>query len=196
MGFERNLGRLRETGRKLVLPVERIKWVITEELWNQKKEIDTVIDVGAGTLYWSKWLSQYAQKTYAVDIVYEKSRLIKNGKIVLCNDIRETMESVKNANTLVWACDVLHHFDKDISEEIIRQSMENYHFIVIKDINACHKLGNFLNRLHDRILNGEKIRDIDPYELLQLLQKHGFKTRFFEMRKLWYPHFMIVAERQ
>lgn len=103
MGFKRNLGSLRETGRKLVLPVERIKWTVAETLFNKNKneKISTAVDIGAGTLYWSKWLSRYINKIYAVDIVYEKGQISQNRKIILCNDVMAAMESVKDADTLV-----------------------------------------------------------------------------------------------
>lgn len=195
MGFQTNLGKLRETGRKIVLPAERIKWIITEELLNEKTRITTAIDIGAGTLYWSKWLSHWISKIYAVDVVYEKEQISKSKRIVLQNDVVRTIECVKDTNTLIWACDVLHHLDIRTADYILREGMKNYNYVVIKDIDMRHKIGNFLNRMHDRILNGEKIRDIDPCELLNLLRNNGFDTKFYEMRKLWYPHFLIVARK-
>lgn len=73
MGFENNMGFVRRTGRKIVLPTETIKRKLETLLFQNNKDknkIHTVIDIGSGTLYWSEWLSQYVDKVYAVDLVY------------------------------------------------------------------------------------------------------------------------------
>jgi len=55
------------------------------------------------------------------------------------------------------------------------------------------KLGNFCNKMHDRIINGEKIHDAYPSEIEKHLAKAGFTTEIKILPKFWYPHFIIIG---
>ena len=96
---------------------------------------------------------------------------------------------------LFFTCDVLHHLSerewKDL-ESIIYCDCD---LVVIKDINCHFRFKNWMNRMHDRIINGEKIRDVDPEILMEELNKHGYQCCCRDIHKLWYPHFIIIAVR-
>lgn len=67
---------------------------------------------------------------------------------------------------------------------------------MIKDIDCRLRLKNWMNRMHDRIINGEKIRDIDPADLAEDFQMNGYQCNCWDMCKLWYPHFLLFAVRE
>lgn len=68
-------------------------------------------------------------------------------------------------------------------------------YVIIKDIDCNHKFGNFMNRMHDRIINHERIMDVDPMKLIELLEKRGFEVKKIYLPKLWYPHFLLIAKK-
>ena len=62
MGFaNRHLEKLRKIGRKCVLPSDEIKGILETRL--DFAAIKSVVDFGAGTLFWSEW---FADKLAAV----------------------------------------------------------------------------------------------------------------------------------
>ena len=73
MSFESNLGGVREWGRKLVLPADKIQELLKEKIFDSHC-VDKVIDFGAGTLYWSNWFREIvgAENIYPVDIIFKE----------------------------------------------------------------------------------------------------------------------------
>ena len=53
-----------------------------------------------------------------------------------------------------------------------------------------------MNKLHDRMINGEKIHNVDPDILLRELKNAGFEVEYRDIHKLWYSHFIIIAVRK
>ena len=51
----------------------------------------------------------------------------------------------------------------------IRKICTKTDVIIIKDIDANHKFGNFMNRVHDKIINGETIYDIYPEKIIHYM---------------------------
>lgn len=184
---------IRYYGRKLVLPSSEIQHIVCEQIFNKGINIDYSIDFGGGTLFWSKWLHKYVKNVISVDTFYEKEE-IKDG-IVLCNDLNEAYKYIRNEKSLIWISDVLHHLSPKMQNLLLEESINNHNWIVIKDIDCRCQFGNFMNKLHDKVINNEIIRDINPEELYERLQKKGYKVSFFSLHKLWYPHFLIIAEK-
>ena len=50
--------------------------------------------------------------------------------------------------------------------------------------------------MHDRIINGERIHNVDPEVLLDELRDNGYQCKYYDIHKLWYPHFIILAVRK
>lgn len=96
---------------------------------------------------------------------------------------------------MVWMCDVLHHMPESLADDVLGTCLEKYKYIAVKDINCRNRFGNLMNRLHDRVINKEKIRDIDPIQLEEIMVKKHFKVYLYGIRRLWYPHFLLVAVR-
>ena len=87
----------------------------------------------------------------------------------------------------------MHHISEKDSISILSKLDSKY--IAIKDINANYKFGNFANRAHDLIINHERVRDIYPLSLEKILRNRGYEVEIFDVRKLWYPHFLLIGVR-
>lgn len=195
MSFYSNLGGIRTWGRKLVLPAEEIKKLLKKELFDQYR-VDKVIDFGAGTLYWSRWFQEIAgeKNIYPVDVIFKETEQDALPLFSRIQDIPGRQEI--NGSILFFTCDVLHPLTEKEWEDIEQIVYRDCDFVVIKDINCHFKFKNWMNRMHDRVINGEKIRDIDPKALITELQKHGYQCYYRDIHKLWYPHFIIIAARK
>ena len=194
MSFKNFNGIVRKIGRKAVLPDRQIKAALEKVF--ERESLDVCVDFGAGTLFWSEWLQKKCAKTWAVDIIFDTNKTV-NG--VKCTNDLNNVENLEtdSAGGMFFMSDVLHHLNKEYEDELlshITQEPYAFKYIVIKDINCHKRFGNMMNRLHDKIINGETIRDIDPDKLLLFLKGKGYECEFYNMRKLWYPHFLIVAK--
>lgn len=195
MSFYSNLGGIRAWGRKLVLPAARIKKLVQTEILEQY-EVDQVIDFGAGTLYWSEWFEKSfgSGNVYPVDIIYRDS--VPETSMLCYSSIYDIPVIKGDGRTLFFTCDVLHHLSAKDWEQIEEIAFRTCRFIIIKDINCHYKFKNWMNRMHDRIINGERIRDVNPEKLIQELRKSGYQCTYHDLHKLWYPHFIIIAVRE
>lgn len=192
MSFSSYNGIVRKYGRKLVLPVENIKRIIDKIF--EEHRIDYCVDFGAGTMFWTEYLSQKCNNTYAVDVIYD-NKVDMNGI-----SFRTNIQSIEKDGEygLVFMSDVLHHLDKSIEDDLFYEIMKkkNYSIIVVKDIDCNRKLGNYMNKLHDLVINGERIRDINPNRLMNLIQSYGYTCKLISVPKLWYPHFILIAVKE
>lgn len=195
--FSDALSELREIGRAAVLPSDKIKKSVTEKIGCVRGNI---VDLGAGTQYWSKYLSKHYQtKVYAVDSYYENGmnqevhETGQNGGVICYQNYFECIN--EHAADMLWMCDVIHHLDLEFLHKVYRSIEEKkFLYVVIKDIDCRRKWGNFMNRMHDLIINKEHIHDVNPDEILEMLRGNGYKVSYEYIPKLWYPHFLIIGE--
>jgi hypothetical protein len=69
---------MRKIFRQIVLPVEKIKKIIISILAGI--EIDSILDFGSGTFFWTDWfLAEFNCQMFAVDKYYEEKILLKDG---------------------------------------------------------------------------------------------------------------------
>ncbi|MCL2203760.1 MAG: hypothetical protein FWB88_07460 [Defluviitaleaceae bacterium] len=191
------LNTLKYHGRGVVLPVEEMKALIQRAM--KARNITHVTDFGAGTLFWSQWFAGALQLTVAaVDTAYthDAPRNMYPG-ISMHANIDDVLALRKNSgeNSAIFICDVIHHLPPALWQSLFIQITEIFDLIIIKDIDANAKVGNFLNKMHDRIINGEKINNVYPGHIESHLARHGFATQINKMPKLWYPHFMITGAK-
>lgn len=193
MSFKNNMGGVRAWGRKQVLPVDTIKEMLITEIFD-KYNVDKVVDFGAGTLYWSNWLQQIIGKNniYPVDIIFKD--VIPDTFMHYFSSIDEI--SLEDGLNLFFTCDVLHHLSSEDWGGYKQIIFNNYDIVVIKDINCHYRFKNWMNRMHDRIINGEHIHDVDPEALLAELHENGYQCIYRNIHKLWYSHFIIIAIRK
>jgi hypothetical protein len=185
------LSSVRKRFRGVVLPVREIKTVCRKHL--SGKPVSPVLDFGSGTLFWSEWfVHEFDSTVCAVDPYYKNANMPEKEKIFYYSDIRQCFEDYPNPS-LVWACDVLHHLSKPDYTDFLDQATRRATIIIIKDIDRHHTFGNFMNRMHDKIINQEDIQDIDPDEIKDKLTANGFETFYYYLPKLWYPHFILAG---
>lgn len=192
--FSNAFAALRRIGRKVVLPAEKIKELVIQEV---PELSENIVDLGAGTLFWSKWLvSQYGVRCLAVDTYYKTGQSSGQEDILLYNDYGLCVEDNPKPGML-WMCDVMHHLDDSTRSKVL-ESLENteYKYIVIKDIDCRKKVGNMMNRLHDFIINHEVVHNVNPQQIEMLLEEKGYEIRHYDIPKLWYPHFLTIAVRK
>jgi len=136
VSFESNLGGARTWGRRLVLPVERIKRLLKAELFD-KCRVSKVVDFGAGTLYWSNWFQEIvgAENVYPVDIIFKD--IAPNKSLQFFSSIDDVPATNLGTEALFFTCDVLHHLPVEEWKFIERTVFRTFDFVVIKDIN-CH----------------------------------------------------------
>ena len=221
MGFNKFMGGLRKVGRQYVLPVRKIQQTIHLVLKNISKEMDAgdylnMIDLGAGTLFWTEQIIKNAPtkcRMYAVDPIYDekfnidtvisksaffkkaddKKLICENGEVYLCQSIDDIFLDCERIDC-TFICDTIHHIDLAIWQSIFDALSDKSKSIIIKDMDAYRKFRNALNRLHDRVLNGEKIVNVYPDRLCQELLGKGYTvSKIKPVYKLWYPHFIMFA---
>lgn len=208
MGFaNKHLDKLRKIGRKFVLPSDEIKDILESHINFNK--IKTIVDFGAGSLFWSEYFAQkladnranYAigggqNMIFAIDAIYESYRpKYTFDNVILGTNILSALKS--QTFDLIFASDVFHHLDSVNLDKIFGAfCAHGVKFIVVKDIDANYKFGNFMNKAHDLLINGEKVRSIFPQTLQTRLESSGFSVEYFYLSKLWYPHFLLIAQRK
>ena len=102
---------------------------------------------------------------------------------------------MKKEPDMFFASDVLHHLNLKAWQNILYNLTSKTRYVVIKDIDATNRFGNFANAMHDLLINGERVRSIYPYDLARDLEELGYHTQYFYIPKLWYPHFLLIAKR-
>ena len=194
------LNTLKYYGRGVVLPVEKIKETVRKNL--SESNITEVLDFGSGTLFWSKWLADEMKlKVIAVDTMYENNQPENaNQNITIETDIEKLFRQMHSNESnmggrAIFVCDVIHHLQPSFWNALLLQISKLFDVVIIKDLDANRKLGNFCNKIHDRVINGEKVFNVFPDEIISHLSESGFKTQTESMPKLWYPHFVITGVR-
>ena len=221
MGFDKFLGGLRKIGRQYVLPVQKIQQTIHEVLENISTEMDAgdylnIIDLGSGTLFWTEQIIRNAPtkcRIFAVDLIYnenfnidtvisksaflkksdDKKLICENGEVYLYQSIDDVILDCDKIDC-TFICDTIHHLNPVIWESMFNVLANKSKSIIIKDMDARRQFRNTLNRLHDRIINGEKIINVYPDKLSrELMKKDYIVSKIKPVYKLWYPHFIISA---
>ena len=99
----------------------------------------------------------------------------------------------------VTLCDVLHHvppeakapFLKDITEKMRPGAV-----LILVDIDASRRGGYWMNQLHDLIISQEWVAPVTAQAARSMLQQAGMVIRKESfVRSLWYPHYLIRAEK-
>jgi hypothetical protein len=156
-----------------------------------------ILDFGAGSLFWTKKFAEISPNStvYAVDTFYSgnEAMLPRIPNVLYRSDVLRLLSETDFG--LTWICDVLHHLTSDFEQTVLKAITAKSNVIIIKDIDCNHAFGNFCNRAHDRLINGERVRDIDPKQITALLENSGFTVEYRYIPKLWYPHFVLIARR-
>ena len=185
---------LKKIGRSFVLPTKEIENVV-DTFYKKYENKNPILDFGSGTLFWSeKFCYKYGRDVFAIDPLYNKKQLVvRNSKIHIFDNM-ERLSDITNFS-MIFTCDVLHHIDKDKLNLVLKTFIEKSNLIVIKDIEASDFWGNIQNKIHDLILNRQLVNNIYSEELEAFLNEHGYNVHIYKMKKLGYPHFLLIAYR-
>lgn len=101
--------------------------------------------------------------------------------------------------TLVTAIDVLHHVMPEKQQFFLEEITSNTKSgtrLILADINADKSIGAFLNRIHDLMLAKQLVYPWSPSKVAYHLTRLGWNIKHHtHHRNLWYPHYVIVAEK-
>jgi 2-polyprenyl-3-methyl-5-hydroxy-6-metoxy-1,4-benzoquinol methylase len=99
----------------------------------------------------------------------------------------------------VTLIDVLHHIPKSKQAAYIKEaatSMKPGAKFVLKDIDASSPLVWF-NRLHDAVFAGNGFQEVSLDEARAMIVNAGLAVEdTSRMRKLWYPHYFVIARKR
>ncbi len=98
----------------------------------------------------------------------------------------------------VTLIDVLHHIPKKNQESYVAklaQNMKPGSCLVLKDIDGSSVLV-WLNRLHDAVFAGNGFQEIPAANAESLLLNADLVIeKHWKVRRLWYPHYFIIARK-
>ena len=159
------------------------------------KKTLSILDVGCGSGWFLARVLEIAPPgSYGVGIEvdsrYFSSVALGDGKKMVI----QGENSLNNEHfDLVMFNDVLHHID-DKSFFLLRflDRVSDSGTVLIKDMGTDHAICKYWNRLHDRILSGDKIRETSIKEIRAILPEK-FKCVFCDQRRiLLYDHFWCI----
>lgn len=103
-----------------------------------------------------------------------------------------------SAYDCITLIDVLHHIPKSVQEAYLRKlsdHMKPGSTLVLKDIDASSLLVWF-NRLHDAVFAGNGFQEIAASQAEAMLLSAGLHIeKSWKVRRLWYPHYFVVARK-
>lgn len=103
-----------------------------------------------------------------------------------------------SAYDCITLIDVLHHIPKDVQEAYLQKVaglMKPGSILVLKDIDASGPLVWF-NRLHDAIFAGSGFQEIPASKAEAMLEAAGLAIESrWTVRRLWYPHYFLIARK-
>jgi hypothetical protein len=179
-------------GKDFISPVKKRKQIVNDAF--KDRTIKNIMDFGSGTLVWADYFSGKLGKiVYAVDTYYDSWTPPKKNNIIYYSDFNECFKEVSSFSC-IWACDVFHHIPDDIYNLFIETAVKSTDLIIIKDNDSRHKIKFFINRLYDRIMNGEKTYDVFPDKIAAYLESKGFRTEYYYLPKFCFAHFMVIAQ--
>ena len=98
----------------------------------------------------------------------------------------------------VTLVDVLHHISRDQQLAYLKNvalNMKPGASFILKDIDASTWIVWF-NRLHDAVFAGNGFQEISKNFAEELLAASGLVVESkFMIRRLWYPHYFIIARK-
>lgn len=104
-----------------------------------------------------------------------------------------------SAYDCITLIDVLHHIPKTVQEAYLRKladHMKPGSIFVLKDIDASGPLVWF-NRLHDAVFAGNGFQEIPALKAEALLEGAGLAIESsWTVRRLWYPHYFLIARKK
>ena len=100
---------------------------------------------------------------------------------------------------IVTLCDVLHHLPDPVKVTLLNEvarTMRPGAALIVADIDADRRFGYWLNQLHDLIVSKEWVAPLPARAAQELILGNGMTILTQKsVRSMWYPHYLIVAEK-
>ena len=132
---------------------------------------------------------------------------LREAEIAVNNELRHSGEfiaseeppSCLSAYDCITLIDVLHHIPKGVQEAYLQKlaaCMKPGSIFILKDIDASGPLVWF-NRLHDAIFSGNGFQEIPASQAAAMLEDAGLNIESrWNVRRLWYPHYFLIARKK
>ena len=184
--------------RKVVCPLD--------EVCNCVADGSSVFDLGCGTGAMLLELIR-ARNVKTVGGCEVSDKALREAEIAINRELGHSGEFVAakepplclSAYDCITLIDVLHHIPKDAQEAYLRKlagHMKPGSILVLKDIDASGPLVWF-NRLHDAIFAGNGFQEIAASKAEAMLEGAGLAIeRRWTVRRLWYPHYFLIAGKK
>lgn len=170
-------------------------------------ENTSVFDIGCGSGMFLALISGFRKpaKLGGVEIT---DALIENAKKILANPSASIFLDVFDGINIpkeiadykyVFLIDVLHHVPQNNQIEFIENIYHNMApgaFLILKDIDAEHKILSKFNKLHDFFLSGAMGNELSITQTKKILNKAGFKIISENYKRMFiYPHFTLICQK-
>jgi len=163
----------------------------------------SILDIGCGNGLWLFLLSRLDRIASGIGIEVDREKIAIAESI---KDERDNLEFIalkqdddwpKGEFDCVTLIDVLHHVAPAEQRVFIDKLKKmNAKCVIIKDIDPKAKIKSFFNTLHDLVLSGQKTFYCEKEKVAQWLTEDGFKvSRTFRCDRMWYSHYVVVAEK-
>lgn len=186
--------------RPFVCPFEELLlWVPTES---------TLLDIGCGTGVFAMLAAETRKlnRVVGVDVSNRSIEIAQRAVPEVSLEVEFRAVSAKDSNFTVFendvvSCiDVLHHVGADGQRQFVSQiasAVRSGGRLVMKDLSPDPPWKAFANRAHDLLLSRQFVQYRNPEEIAAWLEADGLTVKTASrMDRLWYAHFMIVAERR
>lgn len=162
------------------------------------KQPMSILDVGCGSGWFLAKVLKIAPPAshgvgIEVDSRYFSTVELPDGKrMTIQNDENLTCEQFD----LIMFNDVLHHIEgkKNFLLHFLNRLLPSG-TVLIKDMCADHALCKYWNRLHDRILSGDEIKETSIEEVQQILSTDYEPICCNRKRILLYDHFWCIYKK-
>ena len=166
-----------------------------------------VLGVGSGHGLLARWLAELNPdvRVTGIDIDEERVSIARETEArsprvrILVEDVR----SLDPATTYdaAAAIDLMHHIPHEDHAQVadaLARAVRSGGELLIKDVAPTPRWKHGVNRIHDRVVAGERTEACDPAQLAELFTRAGFETEaiYRTGRLNPYPHFILRARRQ
>jgi SAM-dependent methyltransferase len=168
-----------------------------------------ILDVGCGNGAFLLLLARYRSPSHLMGVDIDPRAVARaEGLLARCPFVQSYRVEAFDGRSLppavgtvdyVLMVDVLHHVPRRFQKRFLGMlfhAMQPGATLVLKDIDASRPLLAACNLLHDLLLARQRVHAIDAGGAAQWLRSTGFNLApARRQRRLWYPHYTLVARK-
>lgn len=162
-----------------------------------------VLDVGCGAGLFLHWLAATRRISSGVGIDLSAKAIDAAAACVMPEEqvcfVRVDAETAwpQGEFNLVSVIDVLHHIPRGYQRDFVRRVVAvGARTVLLKDIDPRPRWRAAANALHDLLMTGARAYPRPMTDVCAWLKEEGLRVvRAERVHRLWYSHYLIVAER-